>query len=152
MTRSGIPKRWIVTRSCSWQQVGFETIPNYAEESRNPRRIGAQALFAIVPVLLYSFVGVELPATAEEMTDPRRDIPAAIARAGIGQALMYGIPMLAVLIVLPAGQMTSLHGLIDAIQTVLTATAARLPRTVRRSSPAGGGCWAGFARSYSSGS
>ena len=28
-----------------WSWVGFETIPNYAEESRNPRRIGAQALF-----------------------------------------------------------------------------------------------------------
>ena len=28
--------------------MGFETIPNYAEESRNPRRIGAQALFICV--------------------------------------------------------------------------------------------------------
>jgi glutamate:GABA antiporter len=72
---------------------------------------------AIVPVLLYSFTGVELPSTAaEEMVDPRRDIPAAIFRAGIGQALMYGIPILAVLIVLPSGQITSLHGLIDAIR------------------------------------
>jgi amino acid transporter len=34
-------------------------------------------------VLLYSFVGVELPSTAgEEIRDPRRDIPVAIARAG----------------------------------------------------------------------
>jgi amino acid transporter len=82
----------------------------------------SRAVFiAIVPVLLYSFVGVELPSTAaEEMVDPRRDIPVAICRAGVGQALMYGIPILAVLIVLPAGQITSLHGLIDAIQTVLT--------------------------------
>ena len=82
----------------------------------------SRAVFiAIVPVLLYSFVGVELPATAaEEMTNPRRDIPVAIGRAGIGQALMYGMPILAVLIVLPAGQITSLHGLIDAIQAVLT--------------------------------
>jgi amino acid transporter len=31
-----------------WSWVGFETIPNYAEESRNPRRIGAQALFICV--------------------------------------------------------------------------------------------------------
>jgi amino acid transporter len=31
-----------------WSWVGFETIPNYAEESRNPRRIGAQALFISV--------------------------------------------------------------------------------------------------------
>ena len=76
---------------------------------------------AIVPVLLYSFVGVELPSTAaEEMINPRRDIPVAICRAGIGQALMYGVPILAILIVLPAEQITSLHGLIDAIQTVLT--------------------------------
>jgi glutamate:GABA antiporter len=82
----------------------------------------SRAVFiAIVPVLLYSFTGVELPSTAaEEMVDPRRDIPAAIFRAGIGQALMYGIPILAVLVVLPAGQITSLHGLIDAIRTVLT--------------------------------
>jgi glutamate:GABA antiporter len=72
-------------------------------------------------VLLYSFTGVELPSTAgEEMVNPRRDIPVAISRAGISQALMYGIPILAVLIVLPAGQITSLHGLIDAIQAVLT--------------------------------
>jgi glutamate:GABA antiporter len=79
------------------------------------------ALVAVVPVLLYSFVGVELPATAaEEMRDPRRDIPAAIGRAGVGQALMYAIPILAVLVVLPAERITSLHGLIDAIKTVLT--------------------------------
>ena len=33
---------------------------------------------------------------------------------------MYGIPILAVLIVLPSGQITSLHGLIDAMKTVYT--------------------------------
>jgi amino acid transporter len=33
-----------------WSWVGFETIPNYAEESRNPARIGAQALFISVVV------------------------------------------------------------------------------------------------------
>ena len=39
-------------------------------------------LGAIVPVLLYSFTGVELPSTAgEEMVNPRRDIPAAIGLA-----------------------------------------------------------------------
>ena len=76
---------------------------------------------AIVPVLLYSFVGIELPATAgEEMVDPRRDIPAAIGRAGIAQLLMYAIPILAVLIVLPPEQITSLHGLIDAMTNVFT--------------------------------
>jgi amino acid transporter len=54
------------------------------------------------------------------MHDPRHDIPAAIGTAGVAQALMYGIPILAVLIVLPSGQITSLHGLIDAMKTVYT--------------------------------
>ena len=76
---------------------------------------------AVVPVLLYSFVGIELPATAgEEMVDPRRDIPAAIGRAGVAQMLMYAVPILAVLFVLPPAQITSLHGLIDAMERVFT--------------------------------
>ena len=76
---------------------------------------------AVVPVLLYSFVGIELPTTAgEEMVDPRRDIPVAIARAGIGQLVMYVVPILAVLVVLPPERVTSLHGLVDAMQTVFT--------------------------------
>jgi len=76
---------------------------------------------AVAPILLYSFVGIELPTSAaEEMVDPRRDIPAAIGRAGIGQLLMYAIPILAVLLVLPPAQVTSLHGLIDAMKTVFT--------------------------------
>lgn len=76
---------------------------------------------AVFPILLYSFVGIELPTSAaEEMVDPRRDIPFAIGRAGLGQLLMYGIPILAVLLVIPPAQMTSLHGLIDALKTVLT--------------------------------
>ncbi len=74
-----------------------------------------------MPVLLYSFVGIELPATAgEEMVDPRRDIPVAIARAGVGQLVMYVVPILAVLVVLPPERVTSLHGLVDAMQTVFT--------------------------------
>src|SRR5262245_63396420 len=54
------------------------------------------------------------------MVDPRRDIPIAIARAGVGQLLMYAVPILAVLLVVPAGNLSSLHGLIDAMKTVFT--------------------------------
>ena len=80
----------------------------------------ATVFVAVTPILLYSFVGIELPATAgEEMVDPRRDIPAAILRAGIAQAVMYGVPILTVLFVLPADRISSLHGLIDALAAVL---------------------------------
>jgi len=76
---------------------------------------------AVAPILLYSFVGIELPTSAaEEMIDPRRDIPVAIGRAGVGQLLMYAVPILAVLLVLPPERVTSLHGLIDAMKTVFT--------------------------------
>ena len=76
---------------------------------------------AVVPILIYSFVGIELPTSAaEEMVDPKRDIPAAIGRAGVGQLLMYAVPILAVLLVLPPARVTSLHGLIDAMATVFT--------------------------------
>jgi len=74
-----------------------------------------------VPILIYSFVGIELPSSAaEEMVDPRRDIPVAIARAGLGQLLMYAVPILAVLLVLPVDRLSSLHGLIDALRTVFS--------------------------------
>jgi amino acid transporter len=76
---------------------------------------------SVAPILLYSFVGIELPTSAaEEMVDPRKDIPAAIARAGLGQILMYAIPILAVLLVLPTDRITSLGGLMDAMKTVFT--------------------------------
>ncbi len=76
---------------------------------------------AVAPVLLYSFVGIELPTSAaEEMRNPRKDIPIAIGRAGVAQLLMYAVPILAVLLVLPSEAITSLHGLIDAMKTVFT--------------------------------
>ena len=82
---------------------------------------------AVVPVLLYSFVGIELPASAaEEMTDAPRDLPPAIARAGVSQLTMYAIPILAVLVVLPPRQISSLHGLIDALRAVLTVYGGRI--------------------------
>jgi amino acid transporter len=81
----------------------------------------AAVFIAVVPVLIYSFAGIELPsAAAGEMRDPRRDLPVAIAQAGTAQALMYGVPVLAILLVLPTGRVTSLHGLIDAMALVFT--------------------------------
>jgi amino acid transporter len=73
------------------------------------------------PILFFSFQGFELPSTAGgEMKDPQRDVPFAIARGAIGTVLMYGLPILAILIVLPAGQVSSLGGFIDAMKTVFT--------------------------------
>jgi glutamate:GABA antiporter len=71
------------------------------------------------PVLVYNFIGFELPSTAaEELRDPQRDIPAAIARAGALTTILYCVPIVAIVLVLPPGRITSLTGFIDALGSV----------------------------------
>jgi len=79
------------------------------------------AFIALVPVLLFNYVGFELPSAAgEEMEDAKRDVPFGVVRAAIVSVIMYGGPILAILLVLPKSQITGLTGLIDAIKTVFT--------------------------------
>jgi amino acid transporter len=76
---------------------------------------------ALVPVLFFNYVGFELPnAAGEEMKNPQRDIPFAVARSVVGAVVLYGGPILAILIVLPTGQITGLGGFLDAIKAVFT--------------------------------
>lgn len=76
---------------------------------------------AAVPVLFFNYVGFELPnAAGEEMKHPQRDVPFAVARSLVGAILLYGGPILAILLVLPPSQITSLGGFLDAIKAVFT--------------------------------
>jgi amino acid transporter len=76
---------------------------------------------AAVPVLFFNYVGFELPnAAGDEMKDPQKDVPFTVIRSAFGAMACYGIPILAILLVLPASQITSLGGFIDAIKTVFT--------------------------------
>ena len=97
------------------------------------------AVFIVAaPVLVYNFIGFELPSTAaEEMRDPQRDIPAAIARAGALTAVLYCIPILAIVLVLPPGDITSLTGFIDALASAVSmvSTARESSRAVATGSP-----------------
>jgi amino acid transporter len=54
------------------------------------------------------------------MKDPQKDVPFTVIRAAIGTFVLYGAPILAILLVLPAAQITSLGGFIDAMKTVFT--------------------------------
>jgi glutamate:GABA antiporter len=80
------------------------------------------ALFiAVVPVLIFNYAGMEVPSAAgEEMTNPRRDVPFSVIWSGLATMLAYGIPILLILIVLPAGQVSGLSGFLDAIKAVFT--------------------------------
>jgi amino acid transporter len=75
----------------------------------------------LVGVLLFNFVGFELPNSAgEEMTNPQRDVPFAIARSTVGSVILYALPVIGILIVLPTTAITNFSGFISAIQSVFT--------------------------------
>ena len=76
---------------------------------------------ALVPVLFFNFVGFELPnAAGDEMKNPQRDVPFTVLRSAGASVALYGIPILAILMVLPDDKITGLGGFIDAMKSVFT--------------------------------
>jgi amino acid transporter len=76
---------------------------------------------ALVPILFFNYAGFEIPSNAgDEMTNPQRDVPASVFRAFLLSVLLYGGPILAILLVLPLAQVTNLGGFLDAIKSVFT--------------------------------
>ena len=88
---------------------GHAFVPTYA------------VFIAVVPVLFFNYAGLEVPSAAgEEMTNPKRDVPFAVLSSGITTMLAYGIPILAILIVLPTSQVSNLTGFLDAVKATFT--------------------------------
>jgi amino acid transporter len=76
---------------------------------------------ALVPLLLFNYVGFELQnGAAEEMTDPQRDVPISVLRSAVIGVLLYAIPIAGIIIVLPAKAITGIGGFIDAVTTVFS--------------------------------
>ncbi|WP_432510952.1 APC family permease [Kineococcus sp. SYSU DK001] len=76
----------------------------------------AAGFLAIVPVALFAFVGFEAPSAAsEEMHDPQKDTPAAIARGAGITLIAYLAPVLAIILVTPADR-TADAGVMQAIE------------------------------------
>src|ERR1700743_2938353 len=76
---------------------------------------------ALVGVLLFNYVGFELPSSAgEEMTNPKRDVPFGIARSAVASVLLYALPVLGILVVLPSSAVTNFSGFVDAMKDVFT--------------------------------
>ncbi|WP_258053011.1 APC family permease [Streptomyces sp. Ru73] len=74
---------------------------------------------ALVPVLLFAYVGFEAPnAAGDEMHDPQRDVPVSIGISGLIAACCYLLPVLAILSAAPAGQVTGIGGFMDAARLV----------------------------------
>ena len=72
-------------------------------------------------VLLFNFVGFELPNSAgEEMVNPQRDVPFSIFRSAIGSVALYALPVLGILIVLPNTAVQNFSGFASAMQDAFT--------------------------------
>ena len=74
---------------------------------------------AILPVLIFNWVGFELQNGAgEEMENPQRDVPRSLIRAGIIAVLAYGIVIAVILFALTKSQLSSATGFLAAFQVV----------------------------------
>ena len=98
------------------------------------------AFIALVPVLFFNYVGFELPnAAGDEMKDPQKDVPFTVIRSAFMAVVLYGLPILAILLVLPLNQVTGLGGFIDAIKTVFTVYGGHVGATPADTTLAGAG-------------
>lgn len=78
-------------------------------------------LLATIGIILFAFLGLEnVSAASDEMTHAKRDLPYASFRTSALAMVLYGIPILAVLLVLPIGQVTGLTGFVDALKSAFT--------------------------------
>lgn len=83
--------------------------------------ISTAGFFGLAGLIMFGYVGFELPNTAgDEMKNAKKDVPFSIFRSAIVAILMYSIPVLCVIVVLPADQVSGLGGFIDAMRSVFT--------------------------------
>ena len=83
--------------------------------------ISTAGFFGLAGLIMFGYVGFELPNTAgDEMKNPKKDVPFSIFRSAIVAILMYSIPVLCVLVILPESQVSGLGGFIDAMRSVFT--------------------------------
>src|SRR5262249_51928234 len=68
-----------------------------------------------VPLLLFAMSGFECQTAAgEEMRDAQRDVPRAIFSSSVLSVGCYLVPIFAILVVMPASQVSSVAGFMDA--------------------------------------
>jgi amino acid transporter len=81
----------------------------------------AEGFFALVPILLFNYVGFELQSgAAEEMVDPQRDVPVSVLQSALVGVGLYCIPVFGILAVLPPSEVSGVGGFIDAVSATFT--------------------------------
>jgi amino acid transporter len=76
---------------------------------------------SVIGVLVFAWVGFELSTNAsEEMDNPKRDVPRMVVGSGIISALAYAVPIIGVLLVVNAKNLTNVSSFVAAYQTVVS--------------------------------
>ena len=74
---------------------------------------------SILPIVVVLWLGTEMQSSAaEEMVNAQRDVPRTILRASIIVVVLYSLFLLAILIALPANQLSAVGSFLNAFQTV----------------------------------
>ncbi len=98
----------------------------------------------LTPILFFNYVGFELPnAAGDEMKDAQKDVPFTILRACVTSILLYGLPILAILAVVPQNKLSGVSGFLDAVAQVFTVYGGAADVSSRRS-PRSGSSWRSF--------
>ncbi|CAB4333139.1 unannotated protein [freshwater metagenome] len=80
-----------------------------------------EGFLASIGIIMFAFLGLEnVSAASDEMTHAKRDLPYAAFRTSALAILLYGFPIMAVLLVLPINQVTGLTGFVDALKSAFT--------------------------------
>ncbi|WP_031464333.1 APC family permease [Sciscionella sediminilitoris] len=88
----------------------------------------ASGFLGVAPVLMFALVGFEAPnGAAEEMHNPRRDVPRMVAVSGITSALCYLVPIFGIVAVLPSDKINGLDGFMGAIGEVFSVYGSAAP-------------------------
>lgn len=75
----------------------------------------------LVPLLLFAFLGFELgSATSGEMHNAQHDVPFALLRSAASAAVLYLLPVLTIILVIPPSDIDGVSGLINAVATVFS--------------------------------
>jgi amino acid transporter len=79
------------------------------------------AFIGVIGVLVFQWVGFELTSNAsEEMDNPQRDVPRAVALSGIISALGYAVPIIGVILVLSSKDILNVSGFVAGYQAVVS--------------------------------
>ncbi len=121
LNNAGAAGRWIVTLilillgALAWRQFGSAT--PFTLESMRPGLALKDVIFW--SVIAFAWVGPEvIPFMAGEIKDPRRTIPRGLALAAPAIAAIYVLGTAALLTALPAGRVSNLYGVMQAVENV----------------------------------